>query len=80
MQLVNEITFNKLDQRLSDYLIQNGPIIQKSHQAIADELGSVREIISRTLKYFENESWVELSRNQIKILNPEALSNKFITS
>lgn len=68
MQLIDEITFNKLDKRLADYLLRAGPIINRSHQAIADELGSVREMISRLLKQFENNQWIKLSRGQIEIL------------
>jgi len=74
MQLVDEITFKKLDQRLAAFLAQHGPIIEESHQDIADELGSVREIISRLLKQFEENNWVKLSRKRIEITNPEALN------
>jgi len=75
MQLVDEITFKKLDQRLAAFLAQHGPIIEESHQEIADELGSVREIISRLLKQFEENNWVKLSRKRIEITNPEALND-----
>lgn len=74
MQLVDEITFKKLDQRLAAFLAQHGPIIEESHQDIADELGSVREIISHLLKQFEENNWVKLSRKRIEITNPEALN------
>lgn len=73
MQLVDEITFNKLDQRLATLLLSHGPVIRQSHQAIADELGSVREIISRILKQFEKNGWVRLSREQVEILEPQAI-------
>lgn len=78
MALVDEISFRKLDQRLASYLINNAPVIKASHQSIADELGSVREIISRLLKSFEKEGWVELSRGEINVISPESLENKII--
>jgi CRP/FNR family transcriptional regulator len=75
MNLVEEITFNKLDQRLADVLLKHGPVIDLSHQALADELGSVREMISRLLKQFQDDGWVCLSRKKIEITNPEALQS-----
>jgi len=78
MALVDEISFHKLDQRLASYLIKNAPVINASHQSIADELGSVREIISRLLKSFEKEGWVELSRGEIRVNDPKSLQNKII--
>jgi len=74
MQLVDEITFKKLDQRLATFLMLHGPIIEESHQEIADELGSVREIISRLLKQFEENHWVKLARKRIEITDPEGLN------
>jgi len=75
MQLIDEITFHKLDQRLASFLVQNGPIIEESHQQIADELGSVREIISRLLKQFEEHNWVILARKKIEVTNPDGLKD-----
>lgn len=73
MQLVEEVAFHKLDQRLAAWLIARGPKISASHQAIADELGSVREIVSRLLKQFEDQGWVELGRERITVTDALAL-------
>lgn len=76
--LVEEISFAKLDIRLSKYLLHNGSVntpIRTTHQALATELGSAREVISRQLKEFENKGWVNLNRGKIEILNHDALSN-----
>lgn len=73
MQLVEEVAFRKLDQRLAAWLVARGPTIAASHQAIADELGSVREIVSRLLKQFEDQRWVRLGRERIEMDAPEAL-------
>lgn len=55
------------------FFVLNGPIIEESHQQIADELGSVREIISRLLKQFEEHNWVILARKKIEVTNPDGL-------
>ncbi len=76
--LVEEISFAKLDIRLAKYLLENGSVntpIRTTHQALATELGSAREVISRQLKEFENKGWVLLSRGKIEITNHDALSN-----
>jgi CRP/FNR family transcriptional regulator len=53
--------------------VARGSTIAVSHQAIADELGSVREIVSRLLKQFEDQHWVRLGRERIEVDAPEAL-------
>lgn len=73
MQLVEEVAFRKLDQRLAALLLGKGRVIQTTHQAIAEELGSVREIISRLLKSFAEQRLVVLSREQIEVLDPAGL-------
>ena len=73
MQLVEEVAFRKLDQRLAAWLLERGPLIAASHQAVADELGSVREIVSRLLKHFEEEGCVRLGRERIEVIAPAAL-------
>ncbi len=67
MQLVEEVAFRKLDRRLAAWLLARGPQIGASHQSIADELGSVREIVSRTLRQFEEQDWVRLGRERIEV-------------
>src|SRR3990172_9051675 len=52
MQLVSAVAFQKLDQRLARLLIGKPSPIHATHQALADELGSAREIVSRLLKGF----------------------------
>jgi len=73
MQLVEEVSFRKLDQRLAALLAARAPLIQVSHQQLADELGSVREIVSRLLKQFEEQGWLRLARERVEILDAEAL-------
>jgi CRP/FNR family transcriptional regulator len=75
MQLVEEVAFQRLDRRLAAWLVERGPDIRASHQAVADDLGSVREIVSRLLKQFEEQGWVRLGREHIQVLDPEALAD-----
>lgn len=73
MQLVEEVAFRRLDQRLAALLLRRGPLVAATHQAIADELGSVREIVSRLLKSFEAQGAVRLGREQVHVVDPAAL-------
>ena len=73
MQLVEAIAFQKLDQRLAALLLGKGRRIHVTHQALADELGSVREIVSRLLKSFAELGLVSLGREQIEIVAPARL-------
>ncbi len=73
MTLVEEVAFHKLDQRIAAWLLARGPIILASHQVIAQELGSVREIVSRLLKQFEEQNFVRLGRERIELLDPLGL-------
>lgn len=73
MDLVEEVAFRKLDQRLAALLLAKGRTVHATHQNLADELGSVREIISRLLKQFQDQGLVTLGREQIQVLDPERL-------
>lgn len=78
ISLVEDISFAKLDLRLAKYLLHNGSVntpIRTTHQALATELGSAREVISRQLKEFENKGWVQLNRGKIEITNHDALAS-----
>lgn len=73
LQLVDAVAFQKLDQRLAALLLGKGKVIHTTHQALADELGSVREIVSRLLKSFAEQGLVSLGREQIEIVDPARL-------
>ena len=73
MQLIEEVAFRKLDQRLAGLLLGKGQWLHTTHQQLADELGSVREIVSRLLKGFSEQGLVRLGREQIEILDPAGL-------
>jgi CRP/FNR family transcriptional regulator len=68
MQLVEEVAFARLDQRLARLLLaRNDSLLNVTHQQLADELGSVREIVSRLLKGFAAQGLVSLGREHLTI-------------
>lgn len=74
--LVEEISFGRIETRLARALlhyIDADMMVHITHQNLATELGSAREVISRQLKEFEHQGWVELLRGNIKVLNVSAL-------
>lgn len=73
MQLVEAVAFQRLDQRLAALLLGKGRVIHTTHQALADELGSVREIVSRLLKNFSEQGLVSLAREQVEIVDAARL-------
>jgi CRP/FNR family transcriptional regulator, anaerobic regulatory protein len=73
MQVIEEVAFRKLDQRLAGLLLGKGKLVHATHQHLADELGSVREMVSRLLKGFAEQGLVRLSREQVEILDPAGL-------
>ncbi|MFM2407687.1 MAG: hypothetical protein RL358_429 [Pseudomonadota bacterium] len=73
MTLVSAVAFQKLDQRLAALLISKVSPLHSTHQALADELGSAREIVSRLLKNFAEQGWVKLGREQIDLIDLAAL-------
>ena len=77
MQVVEAIAYQKLDQRLAALLVNRdaeGGEIHATHQALADDLGSVREIVSRLLRNFEDRGWVDLGRERIRVVDRAALA------
>lgn len=71
--LIEAIAFQRLDSRLAGTLLGHGQQVRATHQALADELGTVREIITRLLHRFERDGLVELSRECITIRDSAAL-------
>jgi CRP/FNR family transcriptional regulator len=74
--LVEDVAFGRMDIRLGQYLLDsmddNGDVAL-THQAMAAELGTAREVVSRQLKEFERRSWLKLGRGVINISDIGAL-------
>ena len=78
--LLDEVAFHSLDARLAKLLLDTGSAtISRTHQLIADELGTAREVVSRQLKRFEQKGWVTLGRGHVELTNRSALE-KLATS
>ncbi len=84
ISLVNEVSFNRLDIRLAKQLLTQADDqgkINKTHQELATELGSAREVISRQLKVFADKHWLHISRGKIALIAEaelESLANSFV--
>ncbi|WP_026289819.1 Crp/Fnr family transcriptional regulator [Thioalkalivibrio sulfidiphilus] len=76
MTLIDEVAFGRLNVRLAQRLLElahGQDALHCTHQDLAVELGSAREVVSRALKDFERQGWVHLSRGQIDLLDRPAL-------
>ena len=75
MQLVEEVAFARLDQRLAKLILaRQSDTLNVTHQQLADELGSVREIVSRLLKGFAAQGLVALGREHLTVVDRDGLS------
>ncbi len=71
------VVFESIDRRLAKLLVSAGSnTVAKTHQDLAFELGSAREVVSRHLKHFESLGWVSLKRGHVEITNYEALEKQ----
>jgi len=74
--LLQEIAFDGVNARLAQLLLQRArtdPDIRDTHEGLALELGSAREVVSRLLKEFERNGHVRLARGRIEVLDKDAL-------
>lgn len=73
MEVVDAVAFQRLDRRLAEYLLGHGRHVRATHQMIADELGTVREMVTRLLNRFADAGLVQLGRERIEIVDAERL-------
>lgn len=78
MWLIEQIMWKSLDKRLAAFLLEEISIegtekLKITHETIANHLGSHREVMTRMLKYFQNEGMVKLSRGMIEITDEQKL-------
>jgi len=79
MWLMDQIMNKKLDTRIAAFLMEESELRQQTklsitHEQIANHLGSVREVVTRMLKHFQNEGLVKLGRGSIELLNIDSLN------
>lgn len=72
MTLLDSVIFKSVDDRLIHYLNEKAVDFEVvvTHQQIASELGTAREVISRLLKQMERDNYISLERGKIKIIRP----------
>jgi CRP/FNR family transcriptional regulator len=74
IELVDALLSRQLDQRLASYLAKSSTdVVSKTHQELADALGSSREVVSRILRDFEKRGWVESGRGSLRVLRRDLL-------
>lgn len=70
LQTIHSIAFTKMDERLEQYLLRQkdrwGPRLKLTHQEIADDLNTSREVISRLLKKMEHDGLIILHRQSLE--------------
>lgn len=73
--VIDDLLIHRTDQRIARWLANRaGPTIHVTQQELAQELGTVREVVSRTLKSFENRGWISSGRGTITVLQVAALA------
>lgn len=77
LDYIEEISFGKLDQRLISYLCDNAMNneVTITHETLARELGTHREVVSRLLKEIERKGWISLGHGKITLTNLPGLRN-----
>lgn len=78
MWLIEQIMWKSLDKRVAAFLLEEASIegaaaLHITHETIANHLGTHREVITRILRYFQNEGLVKLARGVVEILDEAGL-------
>ncbi len=79
MEIVEEVAFHRMDERVATFILDHlgqTDSLQITHQAIATELGSSREVISRILEDFSTLGFIHVSRGTITVLDREGLESR----
>ncbi len=74
--LIDDIVFQRMDVRLAARLLEladKDDVVHATHQFLGTELGTAREVISRTLAEFHRRGWVEQARGEIRLVGRQGL-------
>ena len=79
MWLIEQIRWKSVDRRPAGFLLEESALEESrmlmiTHEKIANHMGTAREVVTRMLKYFQNEGLVALSRGKIEILDEKRLT------
>jgi CRP/FNR family transcriptional regulator len=80
MWLLEQIMWNSFDKRLATFLLdeislEGTETLKITHETIANHLGTAREVVTRMLKYFQNEGYVALTRGTIDVVDVDGLES-----
>ncbi|MCL4531539.1 MAG: Crp/Fnr family transcriptional regulator [Chloroflexi bacterium] len=79
MAIVDEIAFRRMDARVASLLLTRSRVqnpMRITHQEIAAELGSSREVISRLLEDFSERGFVRVGRGEVEVVDPDGLQSR----
>ena len=84
MWLLEQILWKRFDQRLAGFLLEESAlegtdVLKITHEAIGSHLGNPREVVTRMLRYFQNEGLVKLTRGTVEITNRAAMQKQYGT-
>lgn len=75
-RVIDEVAFGRIDVRLAERLLalaREGDAVQATHQQLAAELGTAREVVSRQLTEFQRRGWIALARGRVELSDRAAL-------
>ena len=80
MWLMEQIMWRSCDKRLAGFLLEEmqlegNPLLKITHEKIAAHLGTAREVVTRMLRYFQNEGMVVLARGTVEVTDPKKLED-----
>lgn len=78
--LLEEVVFQRMDERLSSVLLEisarhKSDVVHATHEKLAEEAGTAREVVTRILRDFSSKGWVDLGRGHVTILDRKGLSH-----
>lgn len=78
MWLIEQIMWKSIDKRLASFLLsesalEDSVVLKITHEAIANHLGTAREVVTRMLRYFQNEGYVKLMRGTVELVDVSSL-------
>ena len=78
MWLIEQILWKSFDRRLAAFLLaeaklEHSATLHLTHEAIANHMGTAREVVTRMLRYFQGEGWVKLARGTLQLTDEPSL-------
>ena len=78
MWLMEQVLWKRQDQRLAAFLLEEKKMarsntLRLTHEAIANHLGTAREVVTRMLRYFQEEGWIRLARGTVTMTDEKSL-------